>query len=267
MTDSPQLEMEAPLVLGPNFSRSSTSSSDCSLLPTPSVLAISAVFGTPSVLDFASVLGVGFRWSRTEPRVDANQHLPPSWPGARNVHDGQALGFSFRTASAEVRQLNACPRGIEVNIADAASRNCKQIEMDAGPLRHPKFLVSCDRPTASTRSGHAKHGEVDREHPNICVQRAMTQTCLGSRLHYRSGCSLRYWVALKRRSGLICFCASPFWFGRFSRKSWAALLWTALGFHFDRPLQVQALHRSAFGLLCRLERTTQVGVPTSTTVS
>jgi hypothetical protein len=37
----------------------------------------------------------------------------------------------------------------------------------------------------------------------------MAQTCLGSRLHYRLGCPLRYWVALKRRSGSMCFCASP----------------------------------------------------------
>jgi hypothetical protein len=116
----------------------------------PSVLGIPAVFGMASVLGIASVrgitsvLGVGFLCSWAAPRVEGYQHLLPSWPGARNVHDGQAVGFSCRTASAEARQSNAYPRGIEVNITDAATNACKHIEMDAGVPRRSKFLASRD---------------------------------------------------------------------------------------------------------------------------
>jgi hypothetical protein len=55
------------------------------------------------------------------------------------------VGFAWRTASAEAKQSKACPRGIEVNIANVASNKRKQIAMDAGPRRRSKSLASRDR--------------------------------------------------------------------------------------------------------------------------
>jgi hypothetical protein len=55
------------------------------------------------------------------------------------------MGFAWRTASAEAKQSKACPRGIEVNTANAASNKRKHSEMDAGPRRRSKSLASRDR--------------------------------------------------------------------------------------------------------------------------
>src|SRR5271155_1992789 len=82
-------------------------------------------------------------------RVEAYQHLLPSCPGARIVHDGQAVGFSWRTASAEAKHVKAFPCGIEVSIADAANNDRSDIRIDAG---HRASCRSGFLPSAKTRA-------------------------------------------------------------------------------------------------------------------
>ena len=111
-------------------------------------------------------------------RVVAYQHLVPSCPGARNVQDGQAPGFSSRTAAAEGKHEDAS--------ANEAHNMSAAVEESRMGVTQRQDMIFTMRPSSITPSraarvssnhlGHSQPpngacGAAPRRETDICGQK------------------------------------------------------------------------------------------------